>query len=63
MTTIGLIRHGVTDWNELGMAQGITDIPLNQAGFKQAEALAKRVSKDCWDIVFSSPLKRALQTY
>lgn len=62
MTTIGLIRHGITDWNELGKAQGITDIPLNQAGLRQVEAIAKRVSQERWDMVFFSDLTRAFQT-
>lgn len=30
MTTIGLIRHGLTEWNSLGKAQGVSDIPLNE---------------------------------
>lgn len=62
MTIIGLIRHGITDWNELGKAQGISDIPLNQAGLRQAEAIANRVSQERWDMVYSSDLTRAYKT-
>ncbi|MBE1556801.1 histidine phosphatase family protein [Sporosarcina limicola] len=36
MTTIGLVRHGITEWNELGKAQGVSDIPLNKIGKQQA---------------------------
>jgi len=61
-TTIGLIRHGVTEWNNLGKAQGISDIPLNEEGIKQATALANRLSIEEWDIIFSSNLTRARQT-
>ena len=56
MTTVGLIRHGVTDWNDLGKAQGISDIPLNEAGRKQAIAIANRLSGEKWDIIVSSNL-------
>lgn len=58
-----LIRHGETDWNvKLGRLQGHTDIPLNEKGLKQAEALSHllpdlRISK-----VISSDLQRAFQT-
>ncbi|RJE89806.1 histidine phosphatase family protein [Paenibacillus sp. 1011MAR3C5] len=62
MTTIGLIRHGITDWNECNRAQGWTDIPLNERGYSQAQAIAQRLSAEHWDIVFSSPLARARQT-
>jgi probable phosphoglycerate mutase len=45
-TTVGLIRHGVTEWNNLGKAQGVSDIPLNEEGIKQATALANRLSSE-----------------
>ena len=63
MTTIGLIRHGITEWNELGRAQGQSDIPLNKIGQQQAVALANRlVSEDAWDFIVTSDLSRATET-
>jgi len=63
LTTIGLIRHGVTEWNELGKAQGVSDIPLNKIGKQQAFALANRLSLDLeWDLIVSSDLSRAIET-
>jgi probable phosphoglycerate mutase len=61
---IGMVRHGNTDWNALGKIQGQTDIPLNELGIKQANALAERLSHDekLWDAVISSDLQRARQT-
>ncbi|WP_345893239.1 histidine phosphatase family protein [Ferdinandcohnia quinoae] len=46
MTTIGLIRHGITEWNELSKAQGLSDISLNLKGRQQAISLANRLSSD-----------------
>jgi len=63
MTTIGLIRHGITDWNSLGKAQGVSDIPLNKIGKKQASDIGDRLSKEeKWDLIITSDLSRAIET-
>lgn len=61
---IGLIRHGVTDWNSIGKIQGQSDIPLNDDGRWQAKALAERLREESnkWDYVMSSGLSRAEET-
>ncbi len=62
ITTICLVRHGQTDWNALGKLQGQTDIPLNELGKIQARQCGEFLSKDDWDVIISSPLKRARET-
>lgn len=62
MTIVGLIRHGVTDWNLSRRAQGHTDIPLNEEGRSQAEKLALRLQHEQWDLLYSSDLGRARET-
>lgn len=61
-TYIALVRHGVTDWNYDGRAQGHSDIPLNEEGRRQAEAVAARLSTERWDAIYCSNLSRALST-
>ena len=41
---------------------GKTDIPLNDSGIQQAKDVAKRFSDIKFDVVYSSPLMRAVQT-
>lgn len=62
--TIGLVRHGLTDWNALGKIQGQTDIPLNDIGRKQAGLLAERLKQEQhpFHAVVSSGLQRAEET-
>ncbi|WP_201714638.1 histidine phosphatase family protein [Rossellomorea arthrocnemi] len=63
MTTIGLIRHGITEWNTLGKAQGVSDIPLNEIGRKQASDMGDRLSQEeKWDMIITSDLSRAIET-
>lgn len=62
MTRIGWIRHGVTQWNKEGRAQGMSDIPLDAEGLAQAEMLGKRLKGEKWDFVYSSDLIRAKVT-
>ncbi len=62
--TIGWIRHGVTEWNQLGKIQGVTDIPLSQEGIEQAKLLAERLANESirWSGVVTSDLDRAATT-
>lgn len=57
-----LIRHGETDWNRSGRCQGIADIVLNENGRKQARELAHSLKDHEITAVYSSHLKRALET-
>jgi broad specificity phosphatase PhoE len=57
-----LLRHGATDWNLQGRCQGATDLDLNDAGIRQAEAIAERLSHEKINAIYSSNLKRAQQT-
>lgn len=56
------LRHGETDWNLNGLAQGWTDIPLNQTGRDQAEASRPLIHADPPTIIAYSPLSRARET-
>ncbi len=62
MTVIACVRHGITDWNVTGKAQGWTDIPLNEEGREQARRLAERLATEEWDAIISSDLGRARET-
>jgi broad specificity phosphatase PhoE len=60
---IYLVRHGLTDWNEKGLLQGQSNIPLNKDGEKQAiEAAKKYFKKIKFAAIFSSDLVRAKKT-
>ncbi len=59
---IYIIRHGQTDWNVEGRYQGRIDIELNETGINQAKQIYDELKDIKFDKVFSSPLKRALQT-
>jgi len=63
MTKLILIRHGETTWNVIGRYQGQADPPLNKRGKEQARALAQDLKhKTNLDVLFTSPLRRTLQT-
>src|ERR1035437_4138349 len=62
LTTICIIRHGETDWNLSGKLQGHEDIELNNLGREQAIQLAQYFKAEPWDVIVSSPLKRAYET-
>jgi broad specificity phosphatase PhoE len=60
-STLGLLRHGQTDWNIDLRLQGTTDIAMNQVGIEQVQNAAKHLDGG-WDLILSSPLSRARQT-
>ena len=63
MLTLVLTRHGLTDRStpEQHLGQRI-DVSINDAGRRQAEALARRLAPVTFDRVFTSPLFRARET-
>jgi broad specificity phosphatase PhoE len=62
VTTILLARHGETYWNREGRFQGHADPPLNGTGRAQAVELSVVLMADELTAVYSSPLRRALET-
>ncbi len=58
---LAVIRHGLTEWNELGKIQGRTDIPLSKNGKETIKhlTLPSLLSNITW---LTSPLLRAQET-
>lgn len=57
-----VVRHGQTEWNLEHRCQGISDIPLTDKGRESAKELYPLVSTLDIDLVFASPLSRAIET-
>jgi broad specificity phosphatase PhoE len=62
VTTVVLVRHGVTDWNLEMRAQGRADVPLNERGRGEAREVAAALSGLDVAAVYSSDLRRAAET-
>jgi len=57
-----IVRHADTDWTVSGQHTGRTDLPLNDAGRAKALTLGERLGARSFAAVWSSPLRRALET-
>ena len=55
-------RHGQTAWNAENKICGTTDLPLNELGWQQAEALAEKCGAYNIDLIIASTMLRARQT-
>ena len=62
--TIYILRHGQTEMNSSKLLQSRSDTLLNDTGLRQAEETGKWLRENgiVFDRIFSSPLKRALDT-
>ena len=61
-TIIYLTRHGETEWNIEKRLQGRGDSPLTKYGIQRAKELRDRIKNIDIDVIYSSPIKRALNT-
>jgi len=59
---IYILRHGETAWNRARLLQGRSDVELNENGRKLAKESAGGMKDIPFDIIFTSPLKRAKET-
>ncbi len=62
MLEILLIRHGETERNRTRRIMGHRPIPLNVRGRSQARALQRRLKKVELEVIYTSPIRRAVET-
>lgn len=62
VTTVCLVRHGQTDSNFAGRLQGREDRELNAQGEEQVRQSAVYLARQHWDVLATSPTRRARQT-
>jgi broad specificity phosphatase PhoE len=62
MTDLYLVRHGETEWSKSGQHTSVTDLPLTEKGEAQARALFGHLDPADFQLVLSSPRRRALHT-
>ena len=61
-TQLIIVRHGETEWNIRGIRQGHLDSVLTEKGVAQAKALAQRLARENFTVLYCSDLGRAVQT-
>ena len=57
-----LVRHGETEWSATGRHTSVTDLPLTEAGRRQAAAVRDIIGDLAPALVLSSPRRRAIET-
>jgi broad specificity phosphatase PhoE len=62
MKKLILARHGETAWNVDRIFRGRSEVELDDVGMRQAELLGKYLSDWKLDAIYSSPVRRALDT-
>jgi broad specificity phosphatase PhoE len=59
---IAILRHGETRADQAGRFEGHSDSPLTNEGEQQVRRIAEALRDEHYDIIHSSPLKRALDS-
>ena len=62
MGELVLVRHGETEWSRTRRHTGVTDVPLTEAGERQARALGPMLAARQFVAVLVSPRERARRT-
>jgi broad specificity phosphatase PhoE len=62
MTRVYLVRHGQTEWNRELRFRGRADIPLDENGRRQANAIADALMDKGINMIYTSPLRRSMET-
>ncbi|MEW6661438.1 MAG: histidine phosphatase family protein [Bacillota bacterium] len=62
MAAVYLIRHGRTRWNKEEVFRGQTEVPLDDWGRRQAQAVGRALQGKGIEAVITSPLGRAVET-
>jgi broad specificity phosphatase PhoE len=62
MGELWLIRHGETEWSRDGKHTSKTDLPLTAEGEQRALALGRLLEGKRFDLIMSSPMRRAADT-
>ncbi|MFC7362339.1 histidine phosphatase family protein [Nocardioides astragali] len=57
-----VVRHGETEWSRDGKHTSTTDLPLTDVGEEAATSLAPRLADVEFDLVLTSPRRRARRT-
>jgi len=62
MTKVYLVRHGQTEWNKKLIFRGRIDVPLNEAGHREAKAISDALKDTNIGAIYTSPLRRSIET-
>lgn len=62
MAYLVLVRHGISEWNTLGMWTGITDTELTEEGRREAQRAAQALEDIDLHRAYTSKLRRAKHT-
>lgn len=64
MKKLVLIRHGESEWNQLNLFTGWTDVDLSEKGHQEAIQAGKTLKEEGYDfdVCYTSYLKRAIHT-